>query len=249
MTLFGSFNQKSKTYYDFDAFDACNSTLSDKCAPKFTLFAHGVPHFEPSWANQTMTEMQIIGHVWDMTHLLFYASMQQWNTVSFHESVSMIFNMTHNYKTNFSWRESSYDLLPFHKTKKRKNEPISQQFTNPPTQLKPLLMIKLRSGVWWFNPHVRWLFFSTWWLNPLFFCISTPKCMMTSLNPEQQWLGQLLFWVIWLSHIPLISPWNPVKSTSFHRSRLGRPCVVRMAAVGMGPRASETRFLQKGGDG
>ena len=41
----------------------------------------------------------------DMTHLSFYASMQQWNTVSFHESVSMIFNMTHNYKTNFSWRE------------------------------------------------------------------------------------------------------------------------------------------------
>ena len=63
MTLFGSFNQKSKTYYDFVAFDACNSTLSDKCALHSHFLHMGCPTLNPR-ANQTMTEMQITGHVW-----------------------------------------------------------------------------------------------------------------------------------------------------------------------------------------
>jgi hypothetical protein len=114
--------------------------------------------------------------------------------------------------------------------KKRKNEPISQQFTNPLTQLKPLLMIKLRSGGCWdpvFDGSTHMFTGSivhVLMVKSSFFLYIDSQMYDDIVKSEQQWLGQLLFWVIWLSHIPLISPWNPVKSTLFHGQRASLRC-------------------------
>ena len=95
--------------------------------------------------------------------------------------------------------------------KKRKNEPISQQFTNPLTQLKPLLMIKLRSGGCWdpvFDGSTHMFTGSivhVLMVKSSFFLYIDSQMYDDIVKSEQQWLGQLLFWVIWLSHIPMKS--------------------------------------------
>ena len=171
--------------------------------------------------------MQITGHVWSWDDksvpLRIYAKMKISLQEVVHWSMSMIFNMTHNYNTNFVWRFSPPQ-------KRLKNEP----------QIRCLMV----------QPRCLLAVLSTrWWLNPQFLYINSQLYMVTSLN-HNCWLDKLLVspWdpqcVVGYPpfyFIPVRHPFDILRSLYvlyvLVNSQFGRPYVVRMgAAVRMGPR-------------